>query len=762
MPVAWPSAQEPGYKNPKLPVAARVADLLARMTVEEKIAQVRSMHAGTPKLNDALFADPAKLDSLYKDGIGMLNPDFGPPMEETIAQRNKLQHYLRTQTRLGIPVIFLDEAHHGLMAPDADIFPHGIGFASSWNPALIEKAYAHIAGQARVRGTSMVLAPVVDVTRDPRWGRTGETFGEDPYLNGMIGSAVVRGFQGSRDGSIAPNHIAATLKHFTGHGQPEGGINQGPADHSLRMLREVHMEPFRLCIENANPAAIMASYAEIDGIPSHANRWLLTEVLRNEWKYKGVVVSDWFGIDQLWKKHMVEATEEAAALRAFNAGVTIDLPFGVNYRRLLQLVNDKKIGMEALDAQVVRILTLKFKLGLFEEPVIGLERAKASIGRPEGRAIALEAASQSMILLKNQGNLLPIRKDRYKKIAVIGPMAAVNHLGDYSGIPAKNVSLLEGVRNKVGSSAEVLHAPGVILAKNMDAVSFVNFQKIDTVQFPTPEENQKLIAEAVRVAGQAEFVVLVVGETELISREAWPPKHYGDANTLDLLSDQEALVKAVVATGKPVLVYLVHGRPLSIHWIADNVPAIIDGWFMGQEAGNAFADILFGETNPSGKLTISVPRTVGQIPIFYNHKPSAQFFEYVTGKDVPLFPFGFGLSYTTFEYSAPRLSSATMPKNGSVTVEVDVTNTGRMAGDEIVQLYIRQKVSSATRPVKELKDFSRFRLNPGEKKTVQFTINASKLAYWTAGMKYEVEACHFDIMVGRSSVDVKAVDLTVN
>jgi beta-glucosidase len=775
-------AQQPAYKDAKQPVAKRVADLLSRMTLEEKVAQLQTMHAGRPKLDDKLFNNTAKLDSLYKNGMGMINPAFDETMEVTIAARNRLQEYLRTKTRLGIPIIFIDEAHHGLVQRQVDVFPHGIGLACSWDVNLLEKIYAHAAKQARVRGTSLVLSPVVDVTRDARWGRTGETLGEDPYLCGMLGSAIVRGFQGSNNGTIAPDHVAATLKHFSGHGQSEGGSNQAPANYSQRVIREAHMEPFRLCVKYANPAAIMASYNEIDGMPSHGNKWLLKEVLRKEWNYNGIVVSDWFGIDQLWNKHFIAADQKEAALKAFNAGITTDLPYGVNYRHLGTLVKENKINTKTLDSAVGKILELKFRLGLFDEQQpIDVEKAKQNAASTEGRQLALKIAEESMVLLKNapfgntSGNLLPLKRDQYKKIAVVGPMAAVNYLGDYSGLPGKNVSLLEGIRNKVQGSAEVLYAKGCLITKNGDSISQNNYQYIDTIIFPTAAENAQLIDEAVKTAQQADIVIVAVGENEQLSREAWGPNHFGDMADLRLQSQQEELVKAMVATGKPVVVYLTHGRPLAIPWVAQHAHAIVDGWFMGEEAGNAFANILFGDVNPSGKLTITYPKSTGQVPVFYNHKPSARFFNYVAEDKTPLYPFGHGLSYTTFSYSKPRVKMATgiqakktslasvEPAGNQVygTVEVDVTNSGTMAGDEIVQLYIHQKVSSATRPVKELKDFSRITLEPGQTKTVSFTIDASKLAFWNADMQYAVENGIFECMVGRNSADIQKVELKV-
>jgi len=749
------------YKNPTLPVEKRVADLLKRMTVEEKIAQLRSSFAAYPKINEAFFGSRFKMDSLFGKGISMVNPDFDNSLEESIRNRNQTQHYLRTKTRLGIPAIFLDEAHHGLLAMQTDVFPTSIGLACSWDTLLVEKIYGYVAAQARSRGTTMVLAPVIDVTRDPRWGRTGETFGEDPYLCGLMGSAVVRGFQGSSTGNILANHVAATLKHFTGHGQSEGGNNQAPADFPERILRTFHMEPFRLAVKRVQPAGIMPAYVEIDGLPAHANKWLLKDVLRKEWQYKGVLVSDWWAIDQLFSKHRVAADRKTAALLAFNAGVTVDLPNGNNYAELNALVKENKISMSDLDKAVGYVLALKFRLGLFDEKKeISLEEARSKINQPEGRVFALKAAEESMVLLKNQNNLLPLEKTRYKTIAVIGPCAATNYLGDYSGVPVHNVSVLEGIKNKINSlpspSGEgfgerpvVLYAKGVDLSLNGDTVSLNNFQYTGRVVMPTHESNQQKIAAAVTIARQADIIICAVGENEQFSREAGNPDHFGDQSNLDPPGDQDELVKALHATGKPVIVYLAHARPLSINWMAANVPAIIDGWFTGEEAGNALANILFGDVCPSGKLTISVPRSVGQLPVYYNHKPSAQYFEYVTEKNTPLFPFGYGLSYTSFHYSSLRL------KNNIVSV--DVKNTGKIKGDEILQLYIHQKISTVTRPVKELKDFARISLEPGETKTVSFTIDPSKLAFWTKDMKYAVEPGVFEIMIGPNSNDVQKI-----
>ncbi len=654
---------------------------------------------------------------------------------------------MREKTRLGIPAIFLDEAHHGLLAMQADVFPTSIGLACSWDTLLTEKIYAYVAAQSRSRGTTMVLAPVIDVTRDPRWGRTGETFGEDPYLCGVMGSAVVRGFQGRLslvgDGSISVNHVAATLKHFTGHGQSEGGNNQAPADFPERVLRSFHMEPFRLAINRVNPAGIMPAYVEIDGVPAHANNWLLKDVLRKEWNYKGVLVSDWWAIDQLWNKHRVAFNKKDAAWQSFNAGVTVDLPYGNNYEQLISLYKEGKIKSKDLDEDVAYVLRLKFNLGLFDNTdEIKLSDAVAKINQPEGRKLALKAAEESMVLLKNSNNILPLSKDKIKTIAVIGSCAATNYTGDYSGVPVHNVSILEGIKNKFSN---VVYSKGVDLSLNGDTISLNNYQYTARVQWPIHENNLRKIDSAVAVAKNADVIICAVGENEQFVREAGSGEHFGDAATLDLQSDQNDLVKALVATGKPVIVYLAHGRPLSINHIAEKADAIVDGWYTGQEAGNAFANILFGDVCPSGKLTISVPRSVGQIPIYYNHKPSAQYFEYVAEKNTPLYSFGYGLSYNRYSYGR-------VTQTGN-TISVSVTNNGKMPGDEIVQLYVHPKSANVTQPVKALKDFARVSLEPNETKTISFTIENSKLAYYNKDIKLVAEPGTYEIMIGGSSMD---------
>ena len=740
------------YKDTRLPSTERAKDLLSRMSLEDKIYQMMSVLDGTPdRFNPDFVNNPVEMKRVFGKGVHSVQPFF-EGLKASVESRNKIQKYLIEETKWGIPAIFVDEGQHGLMKPEATAFPMAIGLACSWNPELFEQVYAVTANEMRSRGAQWALSPVIDVCRDPRWGRVEETYGEDPYLNGIYAIAAVKGFQGTTTGIITPNHVAATLKHFCGHGQPEGGLNQAPANYSERTLREFQFLPFQMAVEQAKPLAVMPSYNEIDGRPSHANSWLLKDVLRNEWGFDGLVVSDWNAIDQLDTKHFIAKDKKEAAMLAFNAGVQFELPNRDYYKNMEALVNEGKVKLEEVDAAVFELLKLKFELGLFDNPYIDVDKAIAVTKEPGSKQLALKAAQESIVLLKNENNLLPIQKGQYKKIAVVGPCANDLFMGGYSGEPYEKVSLLQGIRNKVGNSSEVLFAQGCRITEGL-TISQFNWRNEDIV-FTPREVNLKLIDEAVKVARQADIIILAVGETEFICREAWSKAHRGDNMTLDLVGEQQELVEAMVATGKPVVVYLTNGRPLSVNYIKEKVPAIIEGWYMGQETGTAAADVLFGDVSPSGKLTITIPKSVGQLPMFYNHKPSTRNIDYVSMDVQSLYPFGYGLSYTTFAYNKLNLSTEKIKNGQSVKVSVDVTNTGKMKGDEIVQLYIRDKVSSVTRPVKELKDFRRITLEAGETKTVQFTIDPSKLAFWDINMNFVVEPGEFEVMVGSSSVDL--------
>jgi beta-glucosidase len=675
----------------------------------------------------------------------------------TVRLVNALQKHAMTQTRLGIPILMHEEGLHGYAALDATSFPQAIALASSFDPEMLREINSVIAREIRARGVHLALSPVVDVARDPRWGRIEETFGEDPYLAGELGVAAVEGLQGSNKAStLAPGKVFATLKHLTGHGQPESGTNVGPASISERTLREYFFPPFEQVVRRTSIQAVMASYNEIDGVPSHANKWLLGDVLRGEWGFKGAVVSDYYAIDELVGRHNIAKDKSEAALLALAAGVDSDLPTGGSYSTLTQSARDGKVKIEAIDQAVRRMLELKFRAGLFENPYANAEAAVKITNNAEARALALKAAQRSITLLKNDGTLplaLPTMSATPKTIAVIGPSANVARLGGYYGQPPLTVSILEGIKAKVGKRANIVFAQGVKITENDDWWA-------DEVKLADPAENRKLIAAAVEAAKGADQIVLTLGDTEQTSREGWAESHLGDRDSLDLVGEQQELFDALKALGKPITVVMINGRPTSINKIAQEANAILEGWYLGEQGGNAVADVLFGAVNPGGKLPVTIPRSVGQLPFTYNHKPTARR-GYLFSDKSPLYPFGHGLSYSTFELGAPTLSATAIPANGSVTVAVTVKNTSNRAGDETVQLYVRDKMSSVTRSVKDLRAFRRVTLAPGESKTVTFTLDSEAFRMWNQKMQRVVEPGEFDIMTGPNSVDLKTVTLTV-
>jgi beta-glucosidase len=749
---------KPGYKNPQLPVEQRVVDLLSRMTLEEKVAQTYALWQQKKLIMDEKGNfSPEKAKDVLKYGIGQITrASENKEPRETAIFNNAIQRFLIENTRLGIPAIVHEESLHGFVAPGATSFPQAIALASTWDVDLVQEVFSVAAAEIRASGGHQALTPVLDVARDPRWGRTEETYGEDPYLAARIGVACVRGFQG-KGPNIDKQHIISTVKHFAVHGQPEAGTNAAPGNYSERIVREVFLPSFQAALTEAGAMSVMPSYNEIDGIPSHGNVWLLDQVLRREWGFQGFVVSDYEGISQLQTLHHVVASSAEAAKKALEAGVDIELPDIDCYATLAQQIKEGKISEATLDKAVARILRAKFLLGLFEDPYVDPEAAKKINNSPEHRALALKAAREAITLLKNQNGLLPLDRGKLKSVAVIGPNAAVCRLGGYSDDPGKTVSILEGIKAKVGSSIKVLYAEGCKISENDRGWQSWS---IDKVEPPNPAEDDKRIAEAVRVARQSDVTILVVGGNEQTSREAWSTEHLGDRDSLDLIGKQNDLVKAVVETGKPTVVFLINGRPLSINYIAEKVPAILEGWYLGEETGTAVADVLLGDYNPAGRLPITFPRSAGQLPVFYNYKPSAKRGYLLSNKD-PLFPFGHGLSYTTFKYDHLRLSPDQVGPNGKTTVSVEVTNAGKLAGDEVVQLYIRDEVSSVTRPVKELKGFRRITLEPGQTKTVEFSLTPKELSFLNADMKRVVEPGIFEVMVGPSSVNLQTVRLEV-
>ncbi len=760
------------YQDPSLPLEERVQDLLARMTPQEKLAQLGSLwlHDVAPRgqFRPELAAQRLQL------GIGQITRVAGASdcdARGIAALANQIQHYLVEQTRLGIPAIVHEECCAGFMARGATVFPQLIGLASTWQPALAEQMASVIRRQMRAVGAHHGLAPVLDVARDPRWGRIEETFGEDPYLVARMGVAYIRGLQGAD----LKQGIAATGKHFAAYSVPEGGMNWAPVHVGPRELREVYLLPFEAAIREAGLASIMPGYHEIDGIPVSADRYLLTEVLRGELGFDGLVVSDYMAVANLATHHHTAASKSEAGLQALLAGIDLELPATDCYGPgLLAALQEGRLDPARLDEAVRRVLRLKFALGLFEQPYVDERAAAVAFDTPADRALAREIARQSLVLLKNDGPVLPLRRD-LRSLAVIGPAAHRVRLlhGDYhyaphieftqQTLPADKAfplpqppahlppeeaeaalyhdyftpctSILAGIRARVSPHTQVLYARGCDLTD------------LDTSGF----------AEAVAAARQAEVAVVVVGEQSGLTRESTCGE-FRDRATLGLPGVQEELVKAVVATGTPTVVVIVGGRPLALPWLAEHVPAILLAWIPGEEGGHAVAEALFGEVNPGGKLPVSLPRGVGQLPLFYNHRPTGGrshiFGDYADLRRGPLFPFGHGLSYTTFAYHDLTISPAQVDPQGTVRISCTVTNTGARAGDEVVQLYLRDRVASLTRPVQELKGFQRVSLRPGESRRLTFHVDTRQLAFYDHQLQLIVEPGEIEVLVGSSAADI--------
>lgn len=744
----------PKYRNPNLTIDERVADLLPRMTLEEKVQQITGGGRGQLEL-----IDPTGTFTTEQARATMAqwwSPDLVFTPRQSAILRNGVQRYLREKTPLGIPELFMGEALHGFMEYGSTSFPQALGLASTWDPELVHQVFTAAGEEAGARGAGQVFTPVLDIARDPRWGRTEETYGEDPFLVSRMGVAAITGLQGDSF-MIGRHHVLATAKHFAAHGQPEGGTNTAPGNYSERILRENFLVPFQAAVQEAKAGSVMASYNEIDGIPSHINHWLLDRVLRQEWGFRGYVTSDGDGLQMLVNTHAVAANKGDAARLAIAAGVDYDLSDGSVYRTLVSQVKQGVVPESAVDRAAGRVLATKFRLGLFDNPYVDPDYAEKITNNVEHRQLALRAAQKAVVLLKNEKNLLPLDLTKLKTIAVIGPNAEGVHLGGYSRDPVHGVSILQGIRDRVASRANVVYAEG---SKLTDAKPDWHGWFIDNVKLIDPNTQVDNIKAAAELARKSDVAILVVGENESTNREAWSERHLGDRDSLDLVGAQNDLVKAVVETGTPTVVLLINGRPLSINYIAEHVPAILEGWYLGEEGGTAAANVLFGDVNPGGKLPITFPHSVGDLPDFYNHKPSAnRTYAFSTRK--PLYPFGYGLSYTTFHFENLRVDPSQIGVGGTARVRVDITNTGSREGDEVPQLYIHQKVASVTRPVLQLKGFQRISLKPGEKKTVEFIITPEMLSMLNVDMHEVVEPGVFEIMVGPRSDQTSTVPLSV-
>lgn len=740
------------YLDPRLPIEERVRDLLGRMTLEEKVGQMNMPCVYLDELGRDI---PSKIAACRRFAAGTLEKGLGPgggffTLPNNVLPEgprrqaeflNELQRIALTQTRLRIPLLQTEEGTHGLMCSGGTIFPEGPGLGSTWDLDLIRRVYEAAAREARAIGVHQLFTLVVEPIRDPRLGRNQEAYSEDPWFCARYAETITRAVQGAD--ISADDKVVAGLCHYPGQSQPVSGLERGAMEISERTLRSVFLPPWVAGVRRTGALGVMATYPAIDGVPAHASEWLLTKILRGELGFEGLVLGEGSGLSTLIYEGLAADQKQAGAL-ALRAGVDVGISYEPAYMQpLVESVREGLVPMEWIDRAVSRILRLKFRLGLFERPYVDPERAERVVHSQEHQELALEAARRSIVLLKNDGNVLPLRKD-LKSVAVIGPNADDwrNLLGDYTArkVLQPVITVLEGVRQM---------APG----------ARIEYVRGCDIQGGRINEIEK----AREAARRADAAIVVVGENAWDAAVGNPTNGEGyDVASLDLTGLQDELVKAVHSTGTPTIVVLVNGRPLSIRWIAENVPAIVEAWLPGEKGGRAVAEVLFGDVNPSGRLPVTVPRHSGQLPVTYDRPPSKDYWvergwgrRYADMSAKPLWEFGHGLSYTSFEYSNLRIETPRVRRDGEVRLSVDVANTGARAGAEVVQLYIRDVLASVTTPVKQLRGFERIELNPGEKKTVRFTLRPEDLSLWDRSLKPVVEPGEFRVMIGRSSEDIR-------
>ena len=705
-------------------IEQRINLLLRKMTLAEKLGQLQQLDGEA----NGNFR-PEHLEMVRKGLLGSTLNVRGA------ARTNQLQRIAVNESRLKIPMIFGFDVIHGYRT----VFPIPLGEAASWDPVGVERAAAIAAREARAAGVHWTFAPMVDIARDPRWGRIAEGSGEDPYLGAVMARARVRGFQGN-DYS-ASDRVVATAKHWVAYGAAEAGRDYNTTDISERTLREIYFPPFKAAVD-AGVGTFMSAFNDLNGVPASANPYTLTTVLRGEWKFDGFVVSDYTSVEELIN-HGVAANGKDAAREAINAGVDMEMVSRLYNKHGADLLTQRQVSLNTIDEAVRRILRIKFRLGLFDKPYADETRESAAIFSSANVAAARELGARSIVLLKNDKQLLPLAKN-LKSIAVIGALAdsQKDMIGSWTGDGRSEdaVTLLQGIKAKSPQTR-------------------INYVKGCDIECPDAVG----LEEAIAAARESDVAIIVVGESAEMSGEA------SSRNSLDVPGRQLDLVKAIQASGKPVVVVLMNGRPLSISWVADNVPAILETWFAGSQAGNAIADVLFGDVNPGGKLPVTFPRSVGQVPIYYNHMNTGRppdeknkyTSKYLDVSWTPQFPFGYGLSYTQFKITNLQLSAQKIRPQGSVKVSVEVENVGKRAGDEVVQLYIRDQTASVTRPVKELKGFQRVTLQPGEKRRVEFTLGPKELGLYNRTMNFIVEPGEFKIMAGSNSEDLIETKLEV-
>lgn len=747
-----PSGKEALYKDPSYPVDQRVEDLLSRMTPEEKIGQMNMPCVYVGELGKSVEEKTANCKKLaegtFMESLGPIGGFFtlaNTILHEGSQQQanffNELQQIATEKTRLGIPLLQTEEGTHGLMCTGGTIFPEGPALGSTWNLDLVKDIYTVAAKEARSLGIHQLFTLVVEPNRDPRLGRNEEGYSEDSYFCSRMAEVIVGAVQG--DDISAGDKTVAGLCHYPGQSEPVSGMERGAMEISERKLREVFLPPWIAGIKKAGALGVMATYPSVDGIPTHASSFLLTDILRDELGFEGLVLSEGSGITTLVYEHLAKDQKEAGAM-TLEAGLDVGISFEEAFLQpLLENVKEGKVSMELIDRAVRRILTLKFRLGLFENPYVEPDHAVETIHMQESRDLALQTAREGIVLLKNEKDILPLSKN-LKRIAVIGPNAddRLNQLGDYTAkvVTQEITTVLDGIREKVSPATTVEYVMGCRVIGG----------------------DVKEVSKAVAAAGNADVAIVVLGENEWQAPGNTGTNGEGyDVAGLDLTGLQEDLLKAVYGTGTPTILVLINGRPLSIRWAAAHIPAIVEAWIPGEQGGTAIADVLWGDYNPSGKLPVTVPRDSGQLPVYYNYMPSKQEWKdhhwgaaYADMPAAPLWEFGYGLSYTSYRYSNLTITPAESRANGEIRVSCEVQNTGKMKGSEIVQLYIRDEIASVTRPVKELKGFEKITLEPGEKKTVEFTLNHELLGFYNRHMEFVAESGTFNVMVGSSSEDI--------
>ena len=748
------NTDNPKYLNPMLSIDKRVDDLMQRMTLEDKVSQMNQfvglehMRSGNP--ND----DKANNDAqgFYKDlSINdvtnlTIEGKIGSFLHVLTAKEANYLQELALKSPLKIPLLIgIDAIHGNALVSGTTVYPSPIGLASSWDDSFLYSVGKQTAKEMRATGSHWAFTPNIDILRDPRWGRVGETLGEDPFMVGNMGASMINGFQ--QDDFTGTQKVIACAKHLIGGGESINGLNAAPADISLRTLREVHLPPYKKAID-AGVYSIMAAHNELNGVPCHMNKWLMTDVLRDEFGFNGFYVSDWLDIERINTLHHTAKDMKEASYLSVDAGMDMHMHGPKFTEAIIASVEEGKLSIDRVNDACRKILTAKFKLGLFENRFVDLEKKEEFLFTKEHKATALESARKGIVLLKNNG-ILPLQESSSKKnIFVTGPNANNQSiLGDWHAVqPSENVTTIyEGIK-----------ALGETKGYSVDYFnSGENIRKI----------KDSKIKEAAEKAKKADFAIVVVGDNSM--RYKWKDKTAGEnmaRASLNLFGKQLDLIKEIKKTGTPVVVVLVNGKPISEPWLQNNIPAILESWEPGNLGGQAVAEILFGDVNPSGRLPLTVPRSVGQLRMIYNHKPSAYFHKYADEKKTPLYPFGYGLSYTNYKYSTPLLSDNTLTKENTILVTTEIKNTGEVDGEEVAQLYIRDNVSSVTRPVKELKGYQRVFLKAGETKTVEFTLGAESFAFYDINMNYVVEPGTFTIMTGSSSnkKDLKKTILTIN